>query len=188
MNKLNLTAGRSLEQKLTRDHLRLQTCGLSASLQDGMPRSCHMWLSLCAPSFLPALTLAACRIKINVTNAVSVESHSHLFVFHLVLHLCISMVSARSDYTKRATFNKTRSLPQSTKKREKRVCAYTTAPCVKVERCQSQPDRALRIRSPLSPALRLMVKGCHEKKEKEKRTALRSRGVAHRQEAGQTPQ
>lgn len=41
--------------------------------------------------------------------------------------------------------------------------AYTTAPCVKVSRCLSQPDWALQIRSPLCPALRLMVKGFHEK-------------------------
>lgn len=53
--------------------------------------------------FLPALTLAACRSKINVAAAVSVESHSHLFVFHLVVHLCISMVSARGCTEKRAT-------------------------------------------------------------------------------------
>lgn len=52
------------------------------------------------------------------------------------------------------------------KKDRERESAYTTAPCVKVERCQSQPDWALRIRSPLSPALRLMVKGSHEEKKK----------------------
>lgn len=44
-------------------------------------------------SFLPARTMTAWRIKTTVTTAVSVESHSHLFVFHLVVHLCISMVS-----------------------------------------------------------------------------------------------
>lgn len=41
---------------------------------------------------LPAVTLAACRTRDKVMNAVTVESISHLFVFHLVDHLCISMV------------------------------------------------------------------------------------------------
>lgn len=42
-------------------------------------------------TILPALTLVACRARIKVMNAVIVESISHLFVFHLVDHLCISM-------------------------------------------------------------------------------------------------
>lgn len=42
--------------------------------------------------FLPALTLVACRTRVKVMNAVREESISHLFVFHLVDHLCISMV------------------------------------------------------------------------------------------------
>lgn len=42
--------------------------------------------------FLPALTLVACRTRVKVMNAVRVGSISHLFVFHLVDHLCISMV------------------------------------------------------------------------------------------------
>lgn len=64
---------------------------------------------------LPALTVAACRSKMNVTKAASVESQSHLFVFHLVVHLCISMMSARSCTENGATLNEIRSLPQSTK-------------------------------------------------------------------------
>lgn len=39
---------------------------------------------------LPAPTLAPCRTSVKVTNAVTVESINHLFVFHLVDH--ISMV------------------------------------------------------------------------------------------------
>lgn len=42
--------------------------------------------------FLPALTWVACRTRVKVMNALSVESISHRFVFHLVEHLCISMV------------------------------------------------------------------------------------------------
>lgn len=42
-------------------------------------------------TLLPALTWAACRTRVKVMNAVTVESISHLFVFHLVDHLCISM-------------------------------------------------------------------------------------------------
>ena len=87
--------------------------------------------------FLPALTLAACRSKIIVTAAVSVESHSHLFVFHLVVHLCISMVSARGCTEKRATLKKkekkekARSLPQSNKKKKK-MYLYYSAMCVSI--------------------------------------------------------
>lgn len=44
--------------------------------------------------FLPALTFAACRRSVKVMNAVTGESISHLFVFHLVDHFCISMVGA----------------------------------------------------------------------------------------------
>ena len=136
-------------------------------------------------SFLPALTLAAWSIKINVTAAISVESHRHLFVFHLVVHLCISMMRwAPAAVHKPGDFwfkkNKNRSLPQIQHKKKK--CAYTTAPCVKVY--LSQPDWALQIRSPLSPDLRLMVKGSHEKKRSAK--ALGSLRVAHREEAGQS--
>lgn len=40
---------------------------------------------------LPALT-AACSSRVKVKNALTVESINHLFVFHLVDHLCISMV------------------------------------------------------------------------------------------------
>ena len=86
--------------------------------------------------FLPALTLAACRSKIIVTAAVSVESHSHLFVFHLVVHLCISMVSARGCTEKRATLKKKKKKKKklgpfhSPTKKKKKKCTYTTAPCV----------------------------------------------------------
>lgn len=67
----------------------------SQAVRDALELGQWLW-RLVGWSFLPALTWAACRIKMNVTAAVSVESHSHLFVFHLVVHLCISMVSARS--------------------------------------------------------------------------------------------
>ena len=63
--------------------------------------------------FLPALTLAVCRIKDRVTKVVRLEFQSHLFVFHLVDHLCISIVNAHSC-TKR-TLYKMLSCPQSTK-------------------------------------------------------------------------
>lgn len=44
-------------------------------------------------SSLPALTLTACRRKVIVTMVIRVGSHSHLFVFHLVDHLFISIVT-----------------------------------------------------------------------------------------------
>lgn len=93
--------------------------------------------------FLPARTMTVWRIKTTVTAAISFESHSHPFVFHLVVHLCISMVSARS-WTNTGDFfffflNLIRSFPHS----PQRKCACTTAPCVKVERCVAHPHWAL---------------------------------------------
>lgn len=82
------------------------------------------WLRRVTCIFLPALTLAACRIKISVTRAVSVESHSHLFVFHLVAHLCISMVSARS-----CTINGRLLIKFGPFHKSSRVCLYYSAMC-----------------------------------------------------------
>lgn len=70
-------------------------------------RSLHILSEqLCKPDlFLPALTFAACRRSDKVMNAVIGESKSHLFVFHLVDHLCISMVGAHKCEPNWATSN-----------------------------------------------------------------------------------
>lgn len=129
-------------------------------------------------SVLPALTPAACRITMSVTAAVSVESHSHLFVFHLVVHLCISMVRARSCTEKRATINTVRSLPQST--RERRVHYNAMCGSVRMPRTtRPGPSDAL----PFKPSSHNDGKGLSLKECRQ----LCSLRVAHRQEAGQTP-
>ena len=46
---------------------------------------------------LPAVTLLACRTRVKVMNAVTVESRSPLFVFHLVEHRGVSMVAHKSE-------------------------------------------------------------------------------------------
>ena len=46
---------------------------------------------------LPAVTLLACRTRVKVMNAVTVESRSPFFVFHLVEHLGVSMVAHKSE-------------------------------------------------------------------------------------------
>lgn len=62
---------------------------------------------------LPALTLAACRSRNKVMNAVKVESIIHLFVFHLKDHLCISMTAApTSESNFWATSGAFKALPQ----------------------------------------------------------------------------
>ena len=124
--------------------------------------------------FLPALTLAACRSKIIVTAAVSVESHSHLFVFHLVVHLCISMVSARGCTEKRATLKKkkekkekARSLPQSNKKKKK-MYLYYSAMCVSIRMpftARLGPSDPLH----LKPSSQTDGKGALMKKKKKKK-------------------
>lgn len=63
---------------------------------------------------LPALTLAACRTRNKVMNAVKVDSIIHLFVFHLKDHLCISMTAApTSESNFWATSGDFKALPQS---------------------------------------------------------------------------
>lgn len=93
-----------------------------------MPRSWHRDRRCI---FLPALTSTACRIKINVTAAVSVESHSHLFVFHLVVHFCISMISARSCTENGRLLIK--SGPFHNPQKRKKKCLYYSAMCERIK-------------------------------------------------------
>ena len=96
--------------------------------------------------FLPALTSAACRSKMNVTKAVSVESNKHRFVFHLVVHLCISMVSARGCAENGRLLNEVRNaVPsyKSTRRRRRKKSVATLQLHV-----WGTTDRALQIRSP----------------------------------------
>lgn len=138
------------------------------------------WLRCVEPcSFLPALTLAAWRISINVTSASSVESHSHLFVFHLVFHLCISMLSARSCAKNGRLLIKFG--PFHNPQKEK--CLHYSAMCVKYKDASHSQTGPFRCAPPLSPTLRLMVKGFGEKStNRSVPWELRTR-----QEAGQTP-
>lgn len=66
---------------------------------------------------LPALTSAACRTIMMDTNTDSVESHINLFVFHLVVHLGISMVKSPLLFRTRAALKckSVHTLPRSTK-------------------------------------------------------------------------
>lgn len=123
------------------------------------------WLRCVEPcSFLPALTLAAWRISINVTSASSVESHSHLFVFHLVFHLCISMLSARSCAKNGRLLIKFG--PFHNPQKEK--CLHYSAMCVKYKDASHSQTGPFRCAPPLSPTLRLMVRAL----EKKAQTAL----------------
>lgn len=99
-----------------------------------------------------AVTLAACAIKMSATA--SVESLSHLFVFHLVVHFDISIVFKHET-------------PRGEKKNQKKsllstnphkMCVYDSAMSEEYGDAQPEPG-ALRIRSPLSPTLTLMVEG-----------------------------
>ena len=123
-------------------------------------------------SFLPALTLAAWSIKINVTAAISVESHRHLFVFHLVVHLCISMMRwAPAAVHKPGDFwfkkNKNRSLPQIQHK--KKVCLYYSAMCESLSLTAGLgPSDPL----PLKPGSQTDGEGLSWKKKKRKSTRI----------------
>lgn len=68
-----------------------------------------------------------------------------------------------------------------------KTCVYHSAMREKYEDAQPEPG-ALRIRSPLSPTLTLMVEGIlGRRREGDSGTALCSPRAARRQEAGQTP-
>lgn len=113
-------------------------------------------------NILPALTIEVWRVKINVITAANVKSHRRLFVFHLMVHLCISMVKRPQLHRKRATF-----LPFLKKSTENRLILQRHE--WKFEDFsfrQTGPLRFTCAPPPLSPALTLMVKDFHEKKKK----------------------
>lgn len=86
------------------DHLSklnaLKSAGANAHLLSDSPynfiKSLEVYLSL------PALTFGACRTRTRETvmNLKTVESKSHLFVFHIGDHLGLSMVGAPTNVYK----------------------------------------------------------------------------------------